>query len=344
MLQKNLFNKLSLYWICQLLGWGSAAAYWSYYQIRPGDGLLLGVISVIIPFFGGIVSTHAYKVLAHRHKWIDLELKQLLPILFFALIALTAAYLVFAISCALVRYGDLGINSFLGMFTGGLRYNSIWLLAFHLYHYARYSRQAEIDQSNYEKLAIAAQLQRLNTELNPHFLFNSLNSIKALILENPSDARKAVDLLSNLLRNALQHSGKSFISLEDELASIETYLAMEKIRFEDRLHYQLDVPTETRIVPIPPLSLYNLVENAVKHGISNSKDGGQISIKARASLEFLTLEVVNDGCLQRKNENGIGIKNVSERLRLAYGSAARLRLEALNEDQVCSSLILPLRP
>ena len=334
-------KQLSLYWICQLAGWGTAAIYWSYHQIPQIDSLPLGILSVLAPFLSSILSTHLYRQLAHQKGWIRLDLRQLLPIMFLALVALTMIYLAAAATGATWCYGMIDLGAFLGMLTGGTRYLSIWLLAFHLYHFARHSRQAEIDQSNYEKLAIAAQFKRLNSELNPHFLFNSLNSIKALILENPAAARQALDLLSDMLRNSLRFSNQKRIPLAEEIKSITAYLALEKIRFEERLQYQIDIPEEFQQTLVPPLSLYNLVENAVKHGIAKSKSGGRISISAKKLPDSIHLTVLNDGQLSDTLNAGIGLKNTRERLELVYGPEASLELRNANTKQVSSSLTIP---
>ncbi|MEM7367107.1 MAG: histidine kinase [Bacteroidota bacterium] len=342
MKERSLGN-LSLYWICQLLGWGSAAVYWSYYHISDAYPVWMGIASIVASFITGIGSTHLYKGLAHRHGWVAMNLGQLVPRLFLALLVLTAIY-VFVAAAFVIFLPPQGMSfgSFLGMFTGGLRYLSIWLLAFHLYHYARNSRQAEIDQSRYEKLAIAAQFKRLNAELNPHFLFNSLNSVKALILENPHAAREAIDLLSDLLRSSLQYSDGQMIPLEEELQRISSYLALEKIRFEERLQYEMDIADASLHLHILPLSLYNLVENAIKHGINKSKSGGKILIRSQIADGTLHLSVINDGQLSSPISDGIGLQNISKRLALVYGSTASLDLQAISPQQVASHLTLPI--
>lgn len=337
-------ENINLYWACQLLGWGSAAIYWSYYQIWGSYPLWVGIVSVIIPFLTGIGSTHLYKKLAHQKGWIHFSLKKLIPRLILALAILTVLY-VFVIAVPVVTIlmdKSIGFSSFLGMFTGGLRYMSIWLLAFHLYHYARHSRQAEINQAKYEKLAIAAQFRQLNLELNPHFLFNALNSVKALILDNPQAARKAVDLLSDMLRSSLQYSDGQMIPLQEELKRIAAYLELEKIRFEERLQYTMDIQPETHHIKILPLTLYNLVENAIKHGVGKSKSGGHIRVSSFLEGEKIHLVVVNDGIIKDKPVNGIGLQNISERLQLVYGQGASLDLQFISKNQVASSLILPI--
>jgi len=341
-MKENTHRTISLYWTCQLFGWGSAAAYWSYYQIRGIQPLWIEIGSVVWSFVIGIGMTHLYKILSHHYGWPGLTIKKLVPRLFLALCILTFIYVLSGYLSLTLRGFEFNIPTFMGMFSGGLRYIMIWLLTFHLYHYARNSRQAEIDQNKYEKLAIAAQFKQLNTELNPHFLFNSLNSIKALTLENPQAAREAVDLLSDMLRNTLRFSERRVVPLHEELQRIEAYLALEKIRFEERLQYTMEIEEATKLINIPPLSLYNLVENAVKHGINKSKFGGHIHISSFLKNDQIHLVVVNDGALDQSNSNGIGLKNVAERMRLVYGAATNLSLKAIAPNQVESRISLPL--
>lgn len=336
-------RNISLYWLCQLLGWGSAAVYWSYYQISDTHPLWLGILSVVVPFLSGIGSTHLYRTLAHRYAWIHLKLRRLLPVIFAALVVLTGIYVcVVGLASMILLYSTIGFDAFLGMFAGGLRYISIWLLAFHLYHYARNSRQAEINQVKYEKLALAAQFDRLNAELNPHLLFNSLNSIKALILENPQAARDAIDLLSNMLRSSLRYTDGKLIPLEEELARVNSYLALEKIRFEERLSYSVEISEEAMKIVVPPLSVYNLVENAIKHGIGQSTQGGHVLISASLNEQLLTIRVVNDGKMEEEYAYGTGLNNVTERLTLVYGSSASFELSQLPTHQVAANLSLPI--
>jgi len=341
-MKSNFIHKIDAYWACQLLGWGSAAIYWSYHQILFETYLVFEILSVLFPFIGGILSTHYYKKLAHKYKWIQLPLLQLVPILLLSLLTLTIIYCIVCMLGFQFTIGSMKLDGFLGMATGGLRYNAIWLLAFHLYHYAWFKRQGEIDQNKYEKLAIKAQLNQLNAQLNPHFLFNALNSIKALTLENPMAARKAIDLLSNILRASLENTNHQTISLNEEIERTEAYLKLEQIRFEERLQYEWNIADELRSIAVPPLSLFNLVENAIKHGISQSKKGGIIKISGMMNQDKLKLEVMNTGKIQQILPNGLGLKNIEERLKLVYGEAAQLSLKNADHQQVIAKLEIPI--
>jgi len=231
-----------------------------------------------------------------------------------------------------------------GMISGGLRYNAIWILAFHLYHYAKRESAIEIEKTKLENEAIKAQLHQLTAELNPHFLFNSLNSIKALVNYQPEEARHAIVLLSEILRHALQMTKKENILLTEELQQVEKYLELEKIRFEERLEYSFRIHTAAKTTTIPPFSLFNLVENAIKHGISQNVSGGTINISADIVEGDLKLEVNNTGQLKNdeKNDRGIGIKNIKERLQLLYGARAEFDLFNTSSNQVTAIIKIPL--
>ena len=131
-------SKISLYWMCQLLGWGSVALYWSYFQINDQVPLATGIFSVLIPLLLAICYTHLYRNLAHRFKWINLPIRKLIPIIILAWIGITGLYTAVAMLNSTLIYGGVATDVFLGLFTGGARYAAIWLLAFHLYHFSQY--------------------------------------------------------------------------------------------------------------------------------------------------------------------------------------------------------------
>jgi LytS/YehU family sensor histidine kinase len=166
-----------------------------------------------------------------------------------------------------------------GIFVAGVRLMSIWLLAYHLYQYEQ--REIRITKEN-ARLAIItreAQLNNLSAQLNPHFLFNSLNNIKALVIENPESARRGIDLLSDILRTSLYSGDMMLTSINNEIELVKDYLELEKLRFEERLQFAIKVDDELLKIAILRLSVQTLVENAIKHGISKQKDGGLVSIR-----------------------------------------------------------------
>ena len=219
---------------------------------------------------------------------------------------------------------------------------SIWLLAYHLYHYAQ--REINITKENARLAIIAkdAQLNSLSAQLNPHFLFNSLNNIKALVIENPKSARRGIDLLSDLLRTALYNSDLLLTKIQDELGLVQDYLELEKLRLEERLQFQIDNDDSLNDVLILRFSIQTLVENAIKHGIDKQKDGGLISVQISASNDFIIISVENPGKFDVKAEtSGLGIKNLTERLQLQYKGRAEINITEQDKGSVLSTIIIP---
>jgi LytS/YehU family sensor histidine kinase len=234
-------------------------------------------------------------------------------------------------------------NNWAGILMAGIRLMSIWLLAYHLYHYAQ--REISITKE-YARLAIIAkdaQLNNLSAQLNPHFLFNSLNNIKALIIENPKSARRAIDLLSDLLRMALYSKDILITSVREELSLVKDFLELEKLRLEERLQFCVEPDDAINEVMIPRFSIQTLVENAIKHGIDKQKEGGLITIKVLSADNSLRISVQNPGVFNADTKNeGLGIKNLTERLRIHYKGKATFTITNEPGDIVSSSIIIPL--
>jgi len=220
---------------------------------------------------------------------------------------------------------------------------SIWILAYHLYHYAQ--REIKTARHNAELSVIAkqAQIDNLSVQLNPHFLFNSLNSIKSLIIENPSVARRAVDLLSDILRSSLYEKDVAFVTIKDELALVKDFAELEKLRFEERLNISIEVDKDLDHHMILPLSVQLLVENAIKHGIAKRRAGGTVEVSIFKKEGFIHIIVENPGELQEDDsEVGIGIKNLTKRLLLQYTGDATFSLKNESPDKVRATLLIPI--
>jgi two-component system sensor histidine kinase AlgZ len=194
------------------------------------------------------------------------------------------------------------------------------------------SRAAERRALELRALAREAELRALRAQIDPHFLFNSLNSISALTASDPPAARAMCLELSEFLRATLQLGARERIPLGDELALVGSFLAVEKARFGSRLAVEEDVEEEARRCPVPPLLLQPLVENAIRHGIAHLLEGGAIRLTAGTAGGRLRLAVENpaDSARPRGRASGVGLENVRARLRTLYGSAARL--EATERD------------
>lgn len=189
-----------------------------------------------------------------------------------------------------------------------------------------------------------ARLGALRAQLRPHFMFNALNSVAMLV--RGSRGPEAVDMiarLSGLLRDSLDEDSRAEVTLEEELALVRRYLAIEEVRFADRLQVSVNVSEQAKGVRVPRLILQPIVENAVQHGIGTSAAAGRLEIMARTTHDALVVTVRDDGPGPAASMNGgVGLKNTRERLRTAYGPSARLTLEHAPEGGAVATVVIPL--
>lgn len=195
-------------------------------------------------------------------------------------------------------------------------------------------------------LARDAELEVLRTQIDPHFLFNSLNSISALTAIDPSAARAMAIALGQFFRQTLALSARTSIPLADEIALCENFLQIEKIRFGNRLAVDIHIDPNTRSAPVPPLSLQPLVENAVKHGIRNMDDGGTITIIASAHERWLHITIENPINPQSSPiaGNGVGLKNSRLRFAALYGDQARIIWQQTGDQRFVVEITTPFEP
>ncbi len=203
----------------------------------------------------------------------------------------------------------------------------------------------QLHQQKLQELTARAEIRALRAQINPHFLFNTLNVLANLIHSNPEKAERVTEELAGIFRYALESTRVEWVTLNDELEFLESYLAIEKARFEERLSYSFDIDTETRSLKIPPMILQPLVENAIKHGIAPEVSGGSVKISGRAMSDYFVVEVEDTGAGRRNGSRhqgtGIGLKNVRERLLQVYGETATLKLEEITSGGTRATLILP---
>ena len=190
------------------------------------------------------------------------------------------------------------------------------------------SREAETEALRFQLLSRDAELRALRAQIHPHFLFNALNSISALTVARPQEARRMCLLLADFLRHSLTLGAKERIALSDEVALSESLLAIEKVRFGSRLDYELHVAEGAAECLVPPLLLQPLVENAVTHGIAGLLEGGKVRLEARRSGSRLHLAVENprDPGSPRRRGAGVGLANVRGRLDALYPREAEVRV------------------
>jgi hypothetical protein len=204
--------------------------------------------------------------------------------------------------------------------------------------------QKERERFRAESLAREATLTALKMQINPHFLFNALASIRTLSRIQPETAHEAITRLSSLFRYSLQSAKQETVLLREEMRIVKDYLALEELRFEDRLSTSFNVPTELETLAIPPMTLQILVENAVKHGIENERNGGEISIDATFEGSMLRITVCNTEKIQeRSTGNRIGLENARERLKMIFGKSAEIALREITRTPDCTRVCAEVR-
>lgn len=334
-----------LYWGAQLLGWTgySCLIYLAAYFDRPDDITFELILHLIIVIFINIFYTHLMRLYMLKMKWIDKKLVALLPRL--VIISITCAFLII-LSLTTVEFimspesRDVSIN--IGRYVINIFVYTLliicWNGIYFTYLFFQKLRQQELDNISLEASKNEIELKNLRSQLNPHFLFNSLNSIRALIDIEPRHAKSAVTTLSNLLRKSLVSGKEDLIPLEEELEIVGNYLELEKIRFEERLHIIWELDEQLNSFPVPPFCLQTLAENAVKHGISKQIEGGFIKIKThREENNKVCISVENTGQLGSTTDTGIGISNTKRRLAIQYNGKADFIIEQL-DNSVLSTL------
>ncbi|MDB4448175.1 histidine kinase [Roseivirga sp.] len=381
-------NKNKLYWMLQFGGWGglmltSFLAMAMFMPLLPALGTNLMAILL------GVFISHLYRGYVKRKNWKDLSIPKLWPKVLLAsvlqgtLLSLLTLISLIAVFMLIVGSDPDAINKLIGIppmegvdeeamqklrqaslenFSGGKMivfllsfvtsfaiYFISWSALYFAYQYLQKAREMEIEKWKISASVIDAELSTLKAQINPHFMFNSLNNIRSLVAEDTERARDAITHLSDLLRFSIQFDQYEKVSLDKELNIVEDYLKLEAIQLEERLRYTFDIDKSSREMLIPPMIVQTLVENAIKHSINNLPNGGEIVVKAAVNNGYLLINITNTGQMKRiekpissEQRRGIGIQNAKERLRLLYGENASLTVQNLNEKVVCATVKIPL--
>jgi sensor histidine kinase YesM len=342
--------RIKLYWTLQILCWGIYIAYASlgiiYYQQNTLDILKAGILNFLVFIF----CTHFYRLRVRKLNIETLRLHKFLipPIIGNIIIAI----IVSVMNSSLLHFGQVfspekqpTFAYYTLQFLDTFRFVMPWFIFYHGIRFAENAIQNERGKVEAQMQLKVAELDNLRNQLNPHFLFNSLNSIRSLTLTDPKMAREATTKLSDLLRISLTYKDLQDIPFEEELNLVKDYLSLEKIRFEDRLNYQFEISRGVLKAFVPPMSLQLLAENAVKHGISKSKNGGQIIVFAKKRGNNLIFGIKNTGTLSDSKEGkrkGIGLENLRKRLSLNYGLDNGFQI-FVEQDTVISEICIPFR-
>ncbi len=299
----------------------------------------------------GILATHQLHLLSLKHRWDLRPLRRLAPVVLLSCVGFAAgiSVLINALRGFLAARGFGAAVAGRGMLielvaTGAVALFLLGMWAALYYACQAFTRlhQIEVNSLRHAAAIKEARLQTIATQLNPHFLFNSLNTLRALIDENPKHARDAVTQLSLVLRASLTSSDRNLIPLRDELAAVNALLDLELARYGERLQVERHVGVGCEKALVPPLLLVTLVENAVKHGVAARLGPGFLRYEASLGSEGLCLHVRNSGALAEnwQGKGGMGLAHTRERLALLFGRAATMTLSQ-TADGVEATVCLP---
>jgi len=227
---------------------------------------------------------------------------------------------------------------------GGLLFYALLTGIFYIYVYREHNREKRIRETEWEQQVRDAQLRALKSQINPHFLFNSLNSIASLTLTNPEKAHRMVIALSDFMRYTLRMHQDDMVPLEVELKNIRLYLQIEEIRFGNNLQYRFETEKECCDHLVPNLILQPIFENAIKYGVYEASIPVEIRLEAQNKGDHMEIRIINDfdpESVPRKGE-GVGLSNINNRLRLIYGNSRLLTAE-LGDNQFKVILIIPYK-
>jgi sensor histidine kinase YesM len=340
-------NKKRLYWTLQIVIWASYALLqiivYSIEKDIPARRIFFFIVEALLCF--GV--THIFRFVVNKLKWLNLSIPKMIPRVLASVFAMgfTIYFLRVPPSIALnvVNVQRLAFDpkEILGFGLWYVFLMFIWTLFYFTYHYIeRYNKSLR-----YEASMIEIELNNLKNQLNPHFIFNALNSIRALVDENPMKSKQAINQLSNILRNSLTFEKKGLTKFDDEMKIVNDYLGLESIRFEERLKTEIDIQPGSNSFLVPPFMIQTLVENGIKHGISKLTQGGIIQVKTLADKNRLKIQIRNSGHMvngtKRMQSGGTGIANTKHRLKLLYGEEASFRIVNENNNFVLTEIIIP---
>jgi hypothetical protein len=350
------FKSPSVYWACQCVGWGLYTLMKIYGAIAIVNLPWVRATAETLLLSGaGLGLTHWFRHYMSARHWDTLKVYKLawrIVVAGFVLAMPLGLITSFTSIAALQGSADFLPPDFRSYFTPAVTLAfqitnwaslfMIWLAIYFVAISMRRHRWAELRQSELARALQQAELRLLKSQLNPHFLFNALNTVRSLIADEPTRAQRAVTHLANTLRYTLRSGQDELVTLAQELEIVADYLELESMRFEERLIVEYDVPADAGSVPIPVMLLQTVVENAIKHGIAELPAGGVLRISAALKDGTLFLQVENSRPPDARGRGeGMGLRNSEERLRLLFGPGASLDLDLSQSAMVTTRIRIP---
>jgi two-component system LytT family sensor kinase len=333
------------FWIAQGIGWAIFALVNIIVQALAGLPAWLIFKNTLYATGAGLLVTTAYRHLIRKVDWTRQQITVLILFLFGTSFVLALLWIIFiTFLFYLDGKGIIHPSEIAGNLLNGCLIFFIWNLIYFFFQYFSKFQTAEVEKWQLEAQVKEAQLNTLKTQIRPHFMFNTLNNILALILEDKHKARAMLVNFSELLRYSLQMSKASFVRLEEEIDMVRRYLQLLSIQYEGRLQYEIELDTDLNDHPVPPMMLQFLVENGIKHGIDQRPEGGSILLRVFKENQDIVFEVRNTGQFEesasKPDQLGIGLHNIRERLALLYKRKAVLDIREI-PDFVVATIKIP---
>ncbi len=343
-----IFSRVKLYWLSQLIGWSLYVALLIILNQLEGFPISIKfILNLVTTFLLGILATHLYRELIIRRNWLRLKIIELIPRLIGASFVFSSFYIIIHRIVSDLIIDDFGIDFiFLELLQSALSVWVVfmfWSLFYFLFHFIQNYRKEEIKNLRWQAIRNEIELNKIKSQLNPHFIFNSMNIIRALVEEDPKVAKDSITRLSNILRSSMLMGRKRVIKFSEELQLVHDYLNLEKTRFEERLSLAFEIDDACLDHDIPPMILQTLVENGIKHGVSHLPDGGAVKVSAKLDGSDLCIEILNSGIYHTdpNKEIGFGLINTQQRLQLLYGKEAMFSIENTTDNQVLAKIRIP---
>ncbi len=338
-------NKARSYWLMQIGGWTLYAAVQIVAAIASAGTISTQrVIFLTYEAFFCFLLTHLFRTYMNNNRWLSWGMPRLIPRVLLAvwLLGVVMYFLRIPVSIPLGLFSQSVVFDPHNIFGLSLVYAFfffLWSVFYFIYNYfERYNKSLKMEASIKQ-----IELSNLKSQLNPHFIFNALNSIRALVDENPEKSKLAINQLASILRNSLVTEKKGLTKFGDELKVVRDYLGLESIRFEERLRIELEIDPNSRNFLVPPLMIQTLVENGVKHGISKLTEGGLIQLKTKVEKGKLNINIRNSGQyhINSNKRRGLGLVNTAQRLKLLYGNEAHFAISNENDNFVLTEITIP---
>ena len=345
---KYFIKASKLYWFFQITGWGLYFII-NLFFISNIDKLqpefIFGFLNVSLT---GFILSHFLRYLINRQHWVSKSLIVIGRNIIIATLLFTAIWIAISIPINLYLYRNIPGFSHISLSYLFILYFQfsiiliLWQLLYLSVALFRQNKKHLVEKYQLELALKDAELLALKSQINPHFLFNYLNSIRSLILSNPEFSREMITRLSAMFRYSLNYGGKKLVAIKEEIELNQHYLALEKIRFEERLQIAWHIDSKLEDCLIPPFSLQVLLENAIKHGVNKTTEYCHVEVFILSKDNKLILKVINDGKIAAHNpdQRKVGLSNVQQRLQLLFADASTFSIQQQQSKVVCE-IILP---